>query len=296
MGFRGSCDRSFRPASTGRLRIGLEMIAPFECDDAAVFGGADGTDGRGIFHDFRQETMAGAEANSAFQLEAFMEAVSNELIETGFIEGFEFCHYRAPRGMRVDGYWFNDEGALDLFVADFDCRRELESLTRTEVDSAFKRVVNFFEASSGERSNLRRRRPNTGLSRQIADRRAMLRRVNFFLVSERVLSDRFQACGQRSRRSPRNLSHLGYFASSAPAKFPRPQRAARHRFRRNVWNGIPCLPAHLGSDAYHVLSGRDAGAILPRCTKDTARDSWNRTCVRSCRREERSTKASARPS
>ncbi len=89
-----------------------------------------------FFHDFRQETLADAEANSTYQLEAFMGAVSTELIETGFIEGFEHCHYRAPRGMRVDGYWFNDEGALDIFVADFDCRRELETLTRTDVDAA----------------------------------------------------------------------------------------------------------------------------------------------------------------
>ena len=78
-----------------------------------------------FFHDFRQETLAGAEASSSFQLASFMEAVATELIETGFVEGFEFCHFRAQRGMRVDGYWFNDEGALDLFVADFDCRNEL---------------------------------------------------------------------------------------------------------------------------------------------------------------------------
>ena len=87
-----------------------------------------------FFHDFRQETLAGAEASSSFQLAAFMEAVATELVETGFVEGFEFCHYRAQRGMRVDGYWFNDEGALDLFVADFDCRSELATLTRTDVD------------------------------------------------------------------------------------------------------------------------------------------------------------------
>src|SRR3954451_17681242 len=91
--------------------------------------------------------LAGAEANSDFQLAAFMEAVAEELMETGFVEGFEFCHYRAARGMRVDGYWFDDEGALTLFVADFECRNELASLTRTEVDAAFKRIASFFEAS-----------------------------------------------------------------------------------------------------------------------------------------------------
>lgn len=54
-----------------------------------------------FFHDFRQEMLAEAEASSSFQLASFMEAVATELIETGFVEGFEFCHFRAQRGMRA---------------------------------------------------------------------------------------------------------------------------------------------------------------------------------------------------
>lgn len=81
-----------------------------------------------FFHDFRQELLSGAEANGRFQLDEFMETVADELVETGITEGFELCHYRPPQGgMRVDGYWFNDEGNLDLFVADFDFRTELAS-------------------------------------------------------------------------------------------------------------------------------------------------------------------------
>lgn len=112
-----------------------------------------------------------------------MEAVTGELMETGFIDGFEFCHFRAHRGMRVDGYWFGDEGTLDLFVADFDCRGELASLTRTEVEASFKRAANFFEASleKGLYCELEITSPEYGLSRQIADRKGSFRRINFFL-------------------------------------------------------------------------------------------------------------------
>ena len=80
--------------------------------------------GEAFFHDFRQELLAGAEANARFQLDEFMETFASELVETGFTEGFELCHFRAQRGMRIDGYWFNDEGGLDLFIADFDSRNE----------------------------------------------------------------------------------------------------------------------------------------------------------------------------
>jgi AIPR protein. len=204
-----------------------------------------------FFHDFRQETLADAEANSTYQLEAFMEAVSTELIETGFIEGFEHCHYRAPRGMRVDGYWFNDEGALDIFVADFDCRRELETLTRTDVDAAFKRVVNFFEASLQGMLEPDVTTPEYGLVRQIADRRAMLRQVNFYLTSERVLSDRFQAFPEGEVGGIRATYHIWDMA-----RFQRQRSSRGHKEPLNIdfvelfGNGIACLPANLGSGSY----------------------------------------------
>jgi hypothetical protein len=180
-----------------------------------------------------------------------MEAVSTELIETGFIEGFEHCHYRAPRGMRVDGYWFDDEGALDIFVADFDCRRELETLTRTDVDAAFKRVVNFFEASLQGTLEPDVTTPEYGLVRQIADRRAMLRRVSFYLTSERVLSDRFQGFPDGEVGGIRATYHIWDMA-----RFQRQRSSRGHKepldidFVEMFGNGINCLPANLGSDSY----------------------------------------------
>lgn len=204
-----------------------------------------------FFHDFRQEMLAGAEANSTYQLEAFMEAVSTELVETGFVEGFEHCHYRAPRGMRVDGYWFNDEGVLDIFVADFDCRRELETLTRTDVEAAFKRVVNFFEASLQGALEPDVTTPEYGLVRQIADRRTTLRQVNFYLTSERVLSDRFQGLPDGEVGGVRATYHIWDMA-----RFQRQRSSRGHKepldidFVELFGSGIACLPANLGSHSY----------------------------------------------
>lgn len=204
-----------------------------------------------FFHDFRQEMLAGAEANSTYQLETFMEVVSNELTETGFVEGFEYCHYRAPRGMRVDGYWFNDEGVLDIYVADFDCRRELETLTRTDVEATFKRVVSFFEASLQGTLEPDVTTPEYGLVHQIADRRALLRQVNFFLASERVLSDRFQAFPDNEVSGIRAAYHIWDMA-----RLQRQRSSRGHKepldidFVELFGRGISCLPADLGSDSY----------------------------------------------
>ncbi|MDT8333791.1 AIPR family protein [Roseomonas gilardii] len=202
-----------------------------------------------FFHDFRQEMLA--EADSTFQLEAFMEVVSSELIETGFIEGFEHCPFKAPRGMRVDGYWFDDEGAVDLFIADFDCRRDLQTLTKTEMDAAFRRVINFFETSLKGALEPDVTTPEYGLVRQLMDRRPLLKQINFFLVSERILSDRIQALPNDEVCGIRATYHIWDIA-----RFQRQRSSRGHKealdidFMRMFGHGVKCLPAHLGSDSY----------------------------------------------
>ncbi len=206
-----------------------------------------------FFHDFRQEMLAGAEANSSFQLAEFMEVVANELVETGFVEGFEFCHYRAQRGMRVDGYWFNDEGTLDLFVADFDCRSELASLTRTDVDAAFKRVISFFEASLNKQlaTELEVTSPEYGLSRQILDRKGSIRQLNLILVSERIISDKVQTLPDEDVSDIPASFHIWDISRLQRQRSSRSHKEALNLdFVQMFGTGISCLPAHLGSDAY----------------------------------------------
>lgn len=206
-----------------------------------------------FFHDFRQDLMAGAEANSAFQLAEFTELVANELVETGFIDGFEFCHYRAQRGMRVDGYWFNDEGGLDLFISDFDSRSELATLTQTDVQTIFKRVINFFEAcrDRGLSRDLEETSPEFGLARELEDRNKLIHKVNFHLLSERVLSERMttleenQSSGILATYHVWDMSRLQRQRSSRGHK-----EALEIDFHELLGRGIPCLPAHLGEDVY----------------------------------------------
>lgn len=206
-----------------------------------------------FFHDFRQELLAGAEANCNYQLAEFMEAVAGELVETGFVEGFEFCHFRAQRGMRVDGYWFNDEGALDLFVADFDCRSDLVSLTKTEAEAAFKRAVNFFKASLDKELHreLEVTSPEYGLARQIADRKESIRQVNFLLLSERTLSDRMQALPDNKVGSVSASYHIWDISRLQRQHSSRGRKEPLDlNFQEMFGTGISCLPAHLGSETY----------------------------------------------
>jgi len=204
-----------------------------------------------FFHDFRQELLAGADANNAQQLESFMESISSELIETGFVEGYEFCHFRAQRGLRVDGYWFNDEGSLDIFIADFECRRELDTLTKTDVDATFKRAINFVEASLYGKLQPDVTTSEYGLVRQLHDRRGDLRQINFFLVSERVLSDRFQAYPEGEVSGIRSTYHIWDVARLQRQRSSRGHKEALDiDFVELFGDGVHCLPANLGSNTY----------------------------------------------
>ena len=221
---------------------------------------------QGFFHDFRQELLAGTEVGTQFQLAEFMELITDELTETGFVEGFDFCHYRAQRGMRVDGYWFNkDENVLYLFIADFDNRGELFSLTRTEVDAAFKRVTNFYEASRNRElyRELEETSPEYGLSREIADHKGQILRVNFFLLSERVLSDRLQVLDANEIADTPATYHIWDIS-----RLQR-QRASRgHKepldidFQEMFGTGISCLQAHFSLDSHQSYLVVMPGKVL----------------------------------
>lgn len=204
-----------------------------------------------FFHDFRQEMLAGAEAGSTYQLETFMDTVSNELIETGFVDGFEHCHYRAARGMRVDGYWFNDEGVVDIFIADFDCRRELETLTRSDIDTTFKRLINFFEGSVTGSLEPDVTTPEYGLVSQIRDGKSHIRQVNFYLVSERLLSDRFEAYPDNDVCEIKATYHIWDISRFQRQRSSRGFKEALNiDFVELFGDGVNCLPANLGSDSY----------------------------------------------
>lgn len=206
-----------------------------------------------FFHDFRQQLAVGAESDGRFQLSEFMEQMTANLVETGVVEGFELCHFRAQRGMRVDGYWFGDDGVLSLFIADFDAREELASLTRTDVDAAFKRGANFFSACVGGKlaTELEVTSPEYGLAQEIADRREWFRKLELVLLSERMLSERIKEIldglteGLPTSYQIWDISRVQRMLSSGSQKEP-----LDLDFEEKFHTSLPCIPANLDTSAY----------------------------------------------
>jgi abortive infection phage resistance-like protein len=100
-----------------------------------------------FYRDFQQEILGRADANEDFIESEFVEYVAEFLIDSGEVESFDYCQHKAERGIRVDGYNLVEEnGVLNLFVSDFRNREELTSLTKTEINAAFRRLENFFRS------------------------------------------------------------------------------------------------------------------------------------------------------
>jgi hypothetical protein len=206
-----------------------------------------------FLHEFRQDILANAEARMDFLEAEFTDNVAEELRESGVVDGIDLCHHRpATGGMRVDGYWFNDE-SLDLFITDFENRETIESLTHTEVTQIFKRLENFFTASAEKNLylSLEETSPGYGLARKVAEGLGSFTKVNFYLLSERVLSERVKALEDKGYKHCTfsyhiwDLSRLHRLQTS---------RGAREElvisFEEMIGKGLSCLPASLSSAMY----------------------------------------------
>lgn len=103
------------------------------------------------FHeDFFNEVRTHADAAGRFMETAFLENYGEWLVNSGEFETFDVAPYRAARGMRVDAYGGDPsdaEGVLSLAVVDFNPDARVASLTRADVEPAFKRLENFLRAS-----------------------------------------------------------------------------------------------------------------------------------------------------
>jgi AIPR protein len=206
-----------------------------------------------FLHDFRQEILANAEANMDFLPAEFTQKAANELMDSGVIDGFEPCHYRlATGGIRVDGYWLND-ASLDLFITDFSNIETLQSLTQTEVMQIFKRLENFFSASAEKNlfASLEETSQGYSLSRSIADRCPSFSKINLYLFSERVLSERLKALDDKPHKSWVFSYHIWDISRLHRMQISRGAREELEiNFAEMIGHGLPCLPAHLTSATY----------------------------------------------
>lgn len=211
---------------------------------------------RSFFEDFRRELSVGAEVEETFALTYFIDLFTNELQESGFSEGFEHSYHQS-RGVRVDGYWFDDEGSLDLYIADFNSLEELKTITKTDINTIFTRLVSFFELSATKNlaDNLELTSPSAGLARLIEQRCDSIYKIRLIILSERIVSERvkdsdlrdMEVLGIPTSKHVWDISRFQRLKSSSNQK-----EALDFNLVEMFGTGIPGVPAYVDSEHYEA--------------------------------------------
>ncbi|MFP7754563.1 AIPR family protein [Thermodesulfobacteriota bacterium B35] len=206
-----------------------------------------------FFNDFMQDIYARSKAESDFSEVIFTERVCDFLVDQAVLENYTATSYKKKtRGIKIDAYDYSDEtDALTLIVTDF--RHQPSSLTKTDIQSGFRRVIKFFEKSleCSFYKSLDESDPGYSLARDINVYSRKIRKVHFVLLSNARLSKSVEGM-------PQQLI-MGFPCSFDVWDLERIQRIeesgkAREDiildFSSKFPGGLPCLPAFTGEEAY----------------------------------------------
>jgi AIPR protein/Abortive infection phage resistance protein N-terminal domain len=220
-----------------------------------------------FYSDFFQEIVGHSETGQ-FMENAFTEVYCEYLIDAGEFDTFDGAYYKAAKGMKIDGYAGDPaefDGVLTLVISDFNDSDKLESLTRTQVETLFKRLVNFYKACLKEDFHIRMEETSSGygLAELISNRQHSISRVRLFLLSNRLLSDRvtgmeeIEIAGKPVTYNVWDISRLHRLVASRKGK-----EEIEIDLVNEFGDGLPCLPAHVSGDAYEAYLTVVPGPML----------------------------------
>lgn len=217
-----------------------------------------------------KEVKLNAAAEGLLMPEAFMDIYVEELIDVGDIQSFQYCDnpaeltgfQRSNIGAHINGYSVDrneNTGSvkLDLFITDYEQRESLESLGKTEVDLAFKRLLKFFTEAKNPNMDskffelLDDAHTAYPVVDCIIDYKEEIDEVNLYFLSERARTDRFKNFNERVELDGINIkyhfwdiSRLHKVKSSAGNKEP-----ITIDFKNTYNFPLDCLVAHTGDQS-----------------------------------------------
>lgn len=204
--------------------------------------------------DFLQSVFGAAEAQEDFLESSFIEQYAKELEESGEIDDELQLSHWSQRGVKVDGYSYNDdEGILNLFISVFSSSLEEKSLTKTAVDQAFNRLKGFFVQSytKDHYSQLEEATSVYDLAYTIYKNKKSISKVKYYLLSNKILNDKVDAIQSYENDDIEfsfhiwDISRLFRMDSSNQKK-----EEILIDFNEISSEPVYCLPAHLNTDEY----------------------------------------------
>ena len=135
----------------------------------------------------QQDVIARADAaeDGAFRAEAFTELMIEYLAEASEIDDGISCPFEA-RGMRCSGYYLSEgNDRLDLFLAIPRLDGAAKTISKTEIDTAFRRLSTFLnKAINGIHEKLEEALDSFDMARSIWQAREELNHIRLFVVTD----------------------------------------------------------------------------------------------------------------
>lgn len=204
--------------------------------------------------------------NPSLSLLNFIEKTSSELLESGIIEGIEIYQYATPKGSRtpkkVDGYWLNEDGVLDLFIVDYLVSDELINITNADVKQLCTRLINFIEYSFKEIDT------TSGVDEEqlyslINKSKNNISKINCYILTNKQVGKNVLALPVES------VNELSiYFNIWDVSRFYRQSTSSAQKEPLNICltdifdKGILCLPAHTGEKSLQSYLAVIPGKVL----------------------------------
>jgi hypothetical protein len=142
--------------------------------------------------DFLNSVNLRVASGGGFTDHAFAEAAAERLEDANEISSFEPCHYRSPNGqMAIDGYAFDyADDSLRVFVVYRAGSADLKSLTKTDAEVQFKKLIRFVEAAITGRfeRSVDENHPARDFAEHVFEGQSKLSRIRAYLLSDYQLS------------------------------------------------------------------------------------------------------------
>ena len=221
-----------------------------------------------FYQDFFQDIRSSADADGDFLEASFVERFCDYLIDAGEFDTYDAGHYRAAKGMRVDGYAgdpVEEDGVLTLFISDFNQDTKVATLTKTDMTAIFRRLENFYIRARDPDfcCELEETSAGFGIAEMISSRVYSIRRVRFYLLSNRKLSERVKGIEEGDIEGIPvtyhvwDLSRLNRMIMSGKGK-----EDMDIDLVEEYQQTIPCLPAHISEASYEAYLAVVPGNLL----------------------------------
>ena len=209
------------------------------------------------FDELRDDVMLEAEAGGVFQQEAFFQLYAQAASENGDTIDLEQTHCHRDGGAkpyRIDGHAFDhDRGTLHLAICDYRDGTSIETLNASQIDSALKRSINFFENSlkADFINSLEDTSPAFEAAYPIYSNKASIRRLRIILFSNaRLAARRAPQLAEEVAGVPVVYSVLDLGRYSDIQKSQALPETIEVDIAAIAGGAVPCLQASVDSDEY----------------------------------------------